>query len=173
VQHKVYHSELDQEAFMCRLHGLTYVENDRPMSRFVLLPSRAKGVDSAKPLYGSVGISSFKLWENSKFWSGEAFTYIHGVWSLEGSGLRLIMRPRLSPILRMLALLPLVAVIGFYWDVRDDFSSMTLHGQVILLVVGLMIGLCFWLPFGLVHRVQSRDLIRFLEIELTLKKGTA
>ncbi|MBK6370362.1 MAG: hypothetical protein IPF64_11205 [Flavobacteriales bacterium] len=92
MQHEIYHSELDQEAFISRLRGLTLLENDRPMSRFVLSPFISNAADDGtRPFYGSVGANSFKLWENSWFWSGAAFTYIHGVWSPHGSRVRLIM----------------------------------------------------------------------------------
>lgn len=64
--------------------------------------------------------------------------------------------------------MPVVAAVGFYWDLRDEFTGMTLLGQVVVLLVGLLIGLCFWMPIGLVHRRQSRDLTRCLIEELSL-----
>lgn len=172
MQHKIYYTELAQEAFISRVHGLTLVENDRPMIRFMFSPFVSNGTDDGtKPLCGSIGASSFKLWENSWFWSGAAFTYIHGVWSTHGSGVRLIMRPRRSPILKVLVLLPLLAVVSFYWSLRDDFPGMTLLGQLVVPLIGLVIGFCFWLPLWLVHRVQSRGLIQFLQKELGLKEA--
>ncbi len=144
------------------------------MLRFWLSPFMAgEDVNGPKPLYGSIAGNTFKLWENSWFWSGESFTYVHGVLSPHGSGVRLLLRPRRSPVLKVLGLLPWLAVASFYWSLRDDFAEMNTLGQLVVPLVGVMIGFCFWLPIGLVHRFRGRELIRFLQEELALEEVTS
>jgi hypothetical protein len=169
VKHKVYRSGLDKRSLIFRLHELAQVENDRPMLRFMVSPFLAtQGVQGPRPLYGSIRGNSFKLWENSWVWSGPAFTYLHGVLDPNDVEVRLLLRPRRSPVLRALSIAPVLVIAGFYWNLRYDFPGMTLLGQVSVPLVGLLIGLCFWLPVGLVHRRQSKDLTRYFIEELSL-----